>query len=117
MLRDKVLGCIKRGCVFIFSLLTMLKMENFTEVSQSSDNKISSKFDFMRKNGFKRGVFLLIILTFLSTVYTFVNKLSSPNVNQIYQGLFAKMKEEIRNSPMMKGILKIAANATGIENL
>ena len=90
-------------------------MENFTEVSQSSDNKISSKFDFMRKNGFKRGVFLLIILTFLSTVYTFVNKLSSPNVNQIYQGLFAKMKEEIRNSPMMKGILKIAANATGIE--
>ena len=35
----------------------MLQMENFTEVSQSSDNKNSSKFDFMRKNGFKRGVF------------------------------------------------------------
>ena len=92
-------------------------MENFTEVTQGSDNKNFSRFEFVRKNGFKRGMFLLILLTFLSIVYTFLNKLSSPNVNQIYQGLFAKMKEEIRNSPMMKGILKIAANATGIENL
>ena len=87
------------------------------DASQSTDNKNSSKFDFMRKKGFKRGVFLLIILTFLSTVYTLVNKLSSPNINQIYQGLFAKMKEEIKNSSMMKSILKIATNATGIENL
>lgn len=95
----------------------MLQMDTFTEVGQSEDVKSSSKFDFMRKKGFKRGVFLLIILTFLSTVYTFVNKLSSPNINQIYQGLFSKMKEEIRNLPIMNNILKIVTNATAIENL
>ena len=95
----------------------MLKMDNFTDSSESTDKKNLTIFAFMRKNGFKRGVFLLIILTFLSTVYTLVNKLSSPNINQIYQDLFAKMKEEIKNSPMMKSILKIATNVTGIENL
>ena len=95
----------------------MLKMDNFPDVSQSTDNKNSTKFDFMRKKGFKRGVFLLIILTFLSTVYTLVNKLSSPNINQIYQGLFAKMEEEIKNSSMLKSMIKIAANISGIENL
>ena len=92
-------------------------MENFTEVTQGSDNKNLGRFEFVRKNGFKRGMFLLILLTFLSIVYTFVNKLSSPNVNQIYEGLFARMEEEFRNSPMMKGILKIVGNGTGIENL
>ena len=92
-------------------------MENFTEVTQGSDNKNLGRFEFVRKNGFKRGIFLLILLTFLSIVYTFLNKLSSPNVNQIYEGLFARMEEEFRNSPMMKGILKIAANGTDIENL
>ena len=92
-------------------------MENFTEAIQSSDNKNLGKLEFVRKNGFKRGMFLLILLTFLSIVYTFLNKLSSPNVNQIYEGLFARMEEEFRNSPMMKGILKIVGNGTGIENL
>ena len=92
-------------------------MENFTEVTQGSDNKNLGRFEFVRKNGFKRGMFLLILLTFLSIVYTFLNKLSSPNVNKIQEGLFARMEEEFRNSPMMKGILKIAANGTGIENL
>lgn len=114
---DKVLDCVKRGCVFILRYFTMLQMDTFTEVGQSEDVKSSSKFDFMRKKGFKRGVFLLIILTFLSTVYTFVNKLSSPNINEIYQGLFSKMKEEIRNLPIMNNILKIVTNATAIENL
>ena len=95
----------------------MLKMDNFTDASQSTDNKNSSKFDFMRKKGFKRGAVLLIILTFLSTVYTLVNKLSSPNINQIYQGLFAKMEEEIKNSAMVKSIIKIVANISGVENL
>ena len=71
-------------------------MDNFTDASQNTDKNNSSKFDFMRKKGFKRGVILLIILTFLSTVYTLVNKLSSTNVNEIYQGLFSKMKNEIR---------------------
>ena len=58
-------------------------MENFTEVTQGSDNKNLGRFEFVRKNGFKRGMFLLILLTFLSIVYTFLNKLSSPNVNKI----------------------------------
>ena len=82
----------------------MLKMNTFTETGQSTDNKNSNKFDFMPKKGFKRSVILLIILAFLSTVYTLVNKLSSPNVNEIYQGLFSKMKDEIRKSPIMKTI-------------
>ena len=103
-------------CLF-FVTLQMLKMENFTEVTQGSDNKNLGRFEFVRKNGFKRGMFLLILLTFLSIVYTFLNKLSSPNVNKIYEGLFARMEEEFRNSPMMKGILKIVGNGTGIENL
>ena len=76
-------GWVKRGCVFIFVTLQMLKMENFTEVTQGSDNKNLGRFEFVRKNGFKRGMFLLILLTFLSIVYTFLNKLSSPNVNKI----------------------------------
>ncbi len=92
-------------------------MENFTEAIQSSDNKNLGKLEFVRKNGFKRGMFLLILLTFLSIVYTFLNKLSSPNVNQIYEGLFARMEEEFRNSSMMKAIFKIATSGTDIENL
>ena len=92
-------------------------MDNLTDISESADNKNFSKFTFMRKKGFKRGACLLIILTFLSIVYTFVNKLSSPNINQIYQDVFARMKEEITKSPMMKNIMKIANNFTGIENL
>ena len=92
-------------------------MDNLTDISESTDNKNFSKFAFMLKKGFKRGACLLIILTFLSIVYTFVNKLSSPNINQIYQDVFARMKEEITKSPMMKNIMKIANNFTGIENL
>ena len=92
-------------------------MDNLTDISESTDNKNFSKFAFMRKKGFKRGACLLIILTFLSIIYTFVNKLSSPNINQIYQDVFARMKEEITKSPMMKNIMKIANNFTGIENL
>ena len=92
-------------------------MDKLTDISESTDNKNVSKFAFMRKNGFKRGVCLLIILTFLSIVYTLVNKLSSPNINQIYQDIFTKMKQEITKSPMMKSILKIAHNFTDVENL
>ena len=91
-------------------------MDNLTDISESADNKNFSKFTFMRKKGFKRGVCLLIILTFLSIVYTFVNKLSSPNINKIFQDVFTKMKEEIAKSPMMRNILKIS-NITGMENL
>ena len=51
----------------------------------------------MCKKDFKRSViFVDYTRLFLSTVYTLVNKLSSPNVNEIYQGLFSKMKDEIR---------------------
>lgn len=91
-------------------------MDNLTDISESADNKNFSKFTFVRKKGFKRGVCLLIILTFLSIVYTFVNKLSSPNINKIFQDVFTKMKEEIAKSPMMQNILKIS-NITGMENL
>ena len=83
----------------------MLKMDTFTETAQSTDNKNSNKFDFMCKKGFKRSViFVDYTRLFLSTVYTLVNKLSSANVNEIYQGLFSKMKDEIRKSPIMKTI-------------
>ena len=75
----------------------MLKMDTFTETGQSTDNKNSNKFDFMCKKDFKRSViFVDYTRLFLSTVYTLVNKLSSTNVNEIYQGLFSKMKDEIR---------------------
>ena len=94
----------------------MLKMDTFTETGQSTDNKNSNKFDFMCKKDFKRSViFVDYTRLFLSTVYTLVNKLSSANVNEIYQGLFSKMKDEIRKSPIMKTILKIATNASYIQ--
>ena len=75
----------------------MLKMDTFTETGQSTDNKIQTNLIFMCKKDFKRRViFVDYTRLFLSTVYTLVNKLSSTNVNEIYQGLFSKMKNEIR---------------------
>ena len=72
--------------------------------SAGSEKKNSSKFGFVHNKGFKRAVLLLILLTFLSIVYTLVNKVSSPNLNQLFQKLFSEMKEEISNSTMMKNI-------------
>ena len=99
----------------------MLEMDNFMpdieNSNETANKKNSTKFAFVHKKGFKTSMTFLIILTFLSIVYTLVNKLSSPNVNQLYQDIFAKMKAEINNSEMMKNILKIATNVTGIENL
>ena len=91
--------------------------EDIENRNESTDKKNLTKFAFVHKKGFKTAVSLLIVLTFLSIIYTLVNKLSSPNLNQLYQDIFAKMKAEINNSEMMKNILKIATNVTGIENL
>ena len=99
----------------------MLEMDNFIpdieNRSESADKKNLTKFAFVHKKGFKTAILLLIVLTFLSIVYTLVNKLSSPNINQLYQDIFAKMKEDINNSAIMKNILKIVTNVTDIENL
>ena len=73
--------------------------------SADSEKKYSSKFGFLHKKGFKSAALLLILLTFLSIVYTLVNKVSSPNLNQLFQKLFSEMKEGISNSTMMKNIL------------
>ena len=75
----------------------MLKMDTFTETGQSTNNKIQTNLILcVRKTSKEEWFFVDYTRLFLSTVYTLVNKLSSTNVNEIYQGLFSKMKNEIR---------------------
>ena len=66
-------------------------MESF-EVDESasrSDNK--NIMTFVTSKGFKRSLTLLIILTVLSTIYTFINKLSDSSVDSLFGKIFNKM--------------------------
>ena len=66
-------------------------MESF-EVDEStsrSDNK--NIMTFVTSKGFKRSLTLLIILTVLSTIYTFINKLSDSSVDSLFGRLFNKL--------------------------
>ena len=78
-------------------------MEYFVQdvVSEGPEKKKSSKFAFANNKGFKRSMALIIILTFLSIIYTLITKVSSPNLNQLFQKLFSEMKDEISNSTMI----------------
>ena len=77
-------------------------MEAF-EVDESpskSDNK--NKMSFLTSKGFKRSMTLLIILTIVSIIYAFLNKLSASSLDAIIGKLFKKMmsdmsKDELQN--------------------
>ena len=69
------------------------------ESASRSSNKI--KLSFLTSKGAKRSLTLLIILTIVSIIYSFINKLSASSIESLFGKIFDKMStmsaEEIKN--------------------
>ena len=68
------------------------------ESASRSSNKI--KLSFLTSKGAKRSLTLLIILTIVSIIYSFINKLSASSIESLFGKTFDKMSnmssEEIK---------------------
>ena len=63
----------------------------------TNERKLTSLFG---TKGFKRSMFCLILLTVLSIIYSFVNKLGDEQFKILFQNLFSKMEEMSQNTSM-----------------
>ena len=63
----------------------------------TNERKLTSLFG---TKGFKRSMFCLILLTVLSIIYSFVNKLGDEQFKILFQNLFSKMEEMSKNDSM-----------------
>ena len=59
------------------------------ESPSKSDNK--NKMSFLTSKGFKRSLTLLIILTIVSIIYTFINKLSTSSIETFFGKIYKQM--------------------------
>ena len=53
----------------------------------------SSVYNILFKDGFKRAVFLLLILSFLNIVYVIFCKLSETNLNKLFGNFFSRVDD------------------------
>ena len=73
-------------CTIFPSIMEVFEVD---ESASRSDNK--SKLAFLTSKGAKRSLTLFIILTILSIIYTFINKLSDSSVDSLFGKTFNKM--------------------------
>ena len=66
-------------------------MEVFQLDEGSSKNDDRNKMSFLTSKGVKRSITLCIILTILSIIYTFINKLSTSSIDNLFGSLFDRM--------------------------
>ena len=90
-------------CLVLSSQCTIFTsvMEVFEVDESASRSTNKSKYSFLTSKGVKRSLTLLIILTIVSIIYTFINKLSSSSIESLFGKVFDKMStmsaEEIKN--------------------
>ena len=73
-------------CRFFPSIMEVFEVD---ESASGSSNK--SKFSFLTSKGAKRSLTFYIILTIVSTIYTFIVKLSASSIESLFGQIFDKM--------------------------
>ena len=67
-------------------------MEVFEITNEVAKDGKTGKKSYFTKEGFKRGIILLCVLTILGIIHAIIQKLSDANVNKLFGTLLTEMK-------------------------
>ena len=67
-------------------------MEVFEITNEAANNVKTGKKSYFTKEGFKRVILLLCVLTILGIIHTIIQRLSDANVNKLFGTLLTEMK-------------------------